>query len=155
MSQWIPITKATLYDTKLAALIDAFDSVALGAGQRDRSTGIIQGVVDDIRRKVASCRQNSLDADLTRLPKGLKSIALTLITAKLKIAIEQELSEDERREVITANANLNRVASGEDVVDQPDNPVAAPMEPTFTPPSFGTRGVTLKARQFDDSTQDG
>lgn len=150
MSQWLSITKSSLYDAKVAALIDACDSVALADGQTDRATGLIQGVVDDIRRKVASCQRNRLDADLTKIPKGLKTIALTLITAKLKLAIEQELSEDERREVTTANTNLNRVASGDDVVDQPDNAIDAPMEPTVAPPSFGCR-----PRQFTSENQDG
>ena len=150
MSNWLTITKTTLYDARIAALIDACDTAALADNQSARSPGIIQGVVDDIRRKVASCRHNQLDADLTKIPKGLKNIAVTLIIAKLKMAIEQDLSEDDRREVITANANLNRVADYSDVVDQPDDAVDAAMEPTVAPPSFGTR-----CRHFTDTTQNG
>jgi hypothetical protein len=150
MSNWISITKATLYDQSVAALIDACDSAALAAGQADRSTGIIQGVVDDIRRKVASCRRNQLDSDVTKIPKGLKTLAVDLVNGALKKALQLELTEDERRDVSKAERNLNRVAECLDVVDQPDTAIIAPMEPTVAPPSFGTR-----TRNFTDTTQDG
>jgi|APCry1669193181_1035450.scaffolds.fasta_scaffold05387_3 hypothetical protein len=141
---WISITKATLYDAKAAALIDACDTAVLGAGQTDRSTGIIQSVVDDLRRKVASCRRNQLDADTTTIPQGLRNLAVDLIIARLKVALELDLSEDERRTLAQHERDLNRVANGEDVVDQPDNPVIAPMEPTVPPPSFGVRCATSR-----------
>ena len=134
---WISITKATLYDSKAAALIDACDAAALGAGQTDRTTGIIQGVVDDLRRKVASCRRNLLDADATTIPQGLRNLAVDVIIGRLKVALELDLSEDERQTLARHERDLNRVANGDDVVDQPDNPVVSPMEPTVPPPSFG------------------
>jgi|GEM_PF-1371509 len=155
MSQWVSITKATLYNAKVAALIDALDTAALGDGQTNRSTDIIQGVVDHIRRKVASCRRNNLDADLTTIPKGLRDVAVDLIIARLKTALEMELSQDERDNVSRRERDLNRVADCTDVVDQPDNAIPAPMEPTVAPPSFGTRGLNIPARNFNDTTQDG
>lgn len=150
MSNWIAITKATLYDAKVAALIDALDTAAVGTGQAGRAAGIIQGVVDHVRRKVASCRRNNLDEDLTTVPKGLRDIAVDLIIARLKTALEMELSQDERENVTRRERDLNRVADCLDVVDQPDNAILAPMEPTVPPPSFGER-----ARNFNDTTQDG
>ncbi|HEX3855961.1 MAG TPA: hypothetical protein VHY30_01550 [Verrucomicrobiae bacterium] len=128
MSNWITITIATLYEAKVAALIDAADSRALKAGQPNRSAGIIQGVVDEIRRKVASNKQNQVDASLTTIPKGLRDMAVDMIVARLKISIEKDLSEDERRQLDTHKLNLNRIADGKDVVDQPDNPVEAQIE---------------------------
>ena len=156
MSQWVSITKATLYDAKIAALVDALDTAATDASQTaGRAAGIIQGVVDDIRRKVASCRRNLLDADTTTVPQGVKDTAVDLILARLKVALEIELTEDERRQTAKRERDLNRVADCLDVVDQPDNPITAPMEPTVAPPSFGTRGLSQPARNFNDTTQDG
>ena len=134
---WIAITKATLYDSKAAALIDACDTAALGTGQTDRTSGIIQGVVDDLRRKVASCRRNLLDADATTIPQGLRNLAVDVVIGRLKVALELDLSEDERRTLAQHERDLNRVANGDDVVDQPDDPIVSPMEPTVPPPSFG------------------
>jgi len=139
MSNWISITLATLHEAKVAALIDACDSAALADGQANRSAGIIQGVVDHVRRKVASCRRNQLDSDLTTIPKGLRDIAVDLIIARLKTAIEQDLSQDERDNIARRERDLNRVANCDDVVDQPDNAVVAPMEPTVPPPAFGDK----------------
>ena len=117
MPNWIPITLANLYDAKIGALVDACDTVALGNGQTARSPGIIQGVINDIRRKIASCRRNRLDVDTTAIPSGLKNLAVDLIIAKLKTAIEQELSEDERRQLTVHERNLNRIAEGLDVIE--------------------------------------
>jgi len=139
MSNWIAITLDTLHEAKIAALIDACDSAALADNQPNRSAGIIQGVVDHVRRKVASCRRNQLDADVTTIPKGLRDIAVDLIIARLKTALEMDLSRDESDNVTRRERDLNRVANCEDVVDQPDNAVIAPMEPTVPPPAFGDK----------------
>jgi hypothetical protein len=151
MPNWIPITKANLYDAKVAALIDACNTAALAAGQVDRSTGIIQGIVDLIRRKVASCKRNRLDVDVTAIPSGLKDLAVDLIIAKLKIAIEQDLSKDESAAVTRHESNLNRIASGDDVVEQPDNPLPSYKEMQVS------QGVTAKAgkRQAKHHQMDG
>ncbi len=139
MSKWISITLANLYDAKVSALVTACDTAALAAGQTSRSAGIIQGVVDDIRRKIASCRRNQLDANPAALPTGLKNLAADLIIAKLKTAIEQDLTEDERRQLTVHERNLNRIAEGLDVVEQPDNPL-----PSFNEMQSSV-GVTYQA----------
>ena len=128
MSNWIAITIETLYEAKVAALIDAASTAALADGQDDRVPGIVQGVVDEIRRKVASCQTNRVDADLTKIPKGLRDMAVDMIIARLKISIETDLTEDERKQLATHQANLNRIADCSDVVDQPDDPVQAEVE---------------------------
>lgn len=137
MSNWIAITLDTLHEAKVAVLIDACDTAALAAGQANRSAGIIQGVVNHVRRKVASHQRNQLDADLTKIPMGLRDVAVDLIVARLKTSLEIDLSQDERENIARRERDLNRVADGTDVVDQPDNAVVAPMEPLVPPPAFG------------------
>ena len=122
MSNWISITKSNLYDSKVAAMIDAADKVSLGAGQVDRSTDTIADVVMEIRRKVAAC--NVLDQDVTKIPGGLKSLAVDIIFCRLKISIEQELTPDEQKSLDRHERELNRIADGKDPVDPPDNPIA-------------------------------
>jgi len=70
MSNWIAIAKSDLYNSKCAALIDAADSVALGQGQTDRTTGVMADVTLEIRRRVA--KSNQLDANTAAIPGGLK-----------------------------------------------------------------------------------
>ncbi len=124
MPNWTTITIDTLKEAKVAALIEACDSAALGSGQDNRAAGIIQGVVDEVRRKVASCPNNQVDADLTTIPKGLRDLTVDMIIARLKGAIEQSLSEDERKQLDRHERSLNRVAECKDVVDQPDDAVS-------------------------------
>lgn len=147
---WISITIDTLYEAKVAALIDACDSAALADGQENRSAGIIQGVVDEIRRKVASCPSNRVDGDLTTIPKGCRDMAVDMVIARLKIAIEEELTEDERKQLERHARNLDRIAEGKDVVDQPDTPIEPAVEkPQIVPSMAG------KTRNFTRANQDG
>ena len=122
MSNWITITKADLYDTKVAALVDQVDAISLGAGQTERTTDIIAAVTAEIRRKCA--HMNALDAVLTKIPGGLKTLALDLIACRIKSALEMELNQDERNLLLARERDLNRIADGKDLVDLPDNPVA-------------------------------
>lgn len=144
MPNWISITVANLYDAKVGALVDACRTQALAANQVDRSPGLIQDVVNDIRRKVASHQRNQLDSDVTTIPQGLKGLAMDLILAKLKGALEMELNKDEATNVSRHDATLNRIADGKDVVDAPDNAIVAPMEPLVPPPAFGDKPCRRK-----------
>jgi hypothetical protein len=135
MSNWISITKASLYDSKAAALIDAADSVQLGAGQVARSTDVIADVVAEIRRKVA--RVTVLDQDITKIPGGLKNCAVDIIVARLKIALEQDLTQDERDGLKRRDQELRDVRDGKDFVDPPDNPATEAFEQAQPAPSFG------------------
>lgn len=150
MPNWIAITKETLYEAKIAALIDACDSAALAEGQTARSAGIIQGVVDHVRRKVASCKSNSLDSDLTKIPKGLRDVAVDIIIARLKTSLEMELTQDERENISRRERDLNRVADGTDVVDAPDTAVTPDMTSISVAPSIAT-----PTRNFSAANQDG
>lgn len=124
MPNWIPITIETLYEAKVAALIDACDSAALGSGQANRAAGIIQGIVDEVRNSVSKCPNNQVDADTTTIPKGLRNLAVTLIIGALKNSIEQPLTEDEARDVKYRRDQLSEIelCKGPSI-DQPDTPI--------------------------------
>lgn len=125
---WTAITIDTLKEAKVAALIDACDSAALAVGQANRAAGLIQGVVNEIRNSVGTCNRNQVDADLTTIPSSLRDLAVDLIIARLKNAIEQPLTQDERDNVSERRRQLRDVAACDLVVDQPDNAVAAPVQ---------------------------
>ncbi len=147
---WIAITIDTLYEAKVAALIDACNSAALAQGQSNRVAGIIQGVVNDVRRKVESCRTNRVDSALTKIPASLRDLAVDMIIARLKGTIEIPLTEDERTQLKRHETNLNRIAECTDVIDQPTDPVEPEVESSTPSPSFGTR-----TRNFTSDSQDG
>jgi hypothetical protein len=120
---WIAITINTLYEARVAALVDACDTAARKLGQPARSAGLIQGVVNEIRRKIASCPSNQVDSDTTKIPESLRDLAVDLILARMASAISQPLSEDEAKAVKYRQEELNRIAECKDVVEQPDLPV--------------------------------
>lgn len=128
MSNWVSITIDTLYEASVAALIDACDSAALAEGQANRAAGLIQGVVDDVRLKVASCASNRVDEDVTTVPKGLRDLTVDLITARLKKAVQIDLTADERDGVTRHERRLNRVADCKERIDTADTPVAAEVD---------------------------
>lgn len=125
---WISITLDTLKEAKVAALIDAADSAALGSGQDNRAAGLIQGVVNEIRNAVATCPRNQVDSDTTKIPASQRDLAVDLIIARLKNAIEQDQSEDERSNIAERRRQLRDIAACDLVVDQPDTPVAPEVQ---------------------------
>jgi len=153
VSNWIAITKADLYNSKVAPLVDAGNTVSLGLGQTDRTTGIIADVTMEIRRKVARC--NLLDQDATKIPGGLKSLAVDIIFCRLKVALEMDLSEAERESLKARQREMDRIADGKDMVDPPDNPIAANETQGIATPSFPVRGVNAPARKFTNCSQEG
>lgn len=128
MSNWISITIETLYEARVAALIDACSSAAKAAGQADRAAGLIQGVVNDVRMAVMSCSANRVDDDETTVPNSLRDLTVDLVIARLKKAIEDQLTEDERKDIERHDRRLRLIASCQWKVEQPDTPIAPPVE---------------------------
>lgn len=145
MSNWIAIVVNDLNNAKAAALITAADSQSLAAGQPARSTTTIADVTAEIRRKVG--KLNQLDQDTTKIPFGLKNLALDIIICRLKVALEQELSEDERNALKRRYQELDDIRDGKEMVDPPDNPIAANEEQALPSPSFGCRP---RLRRFNE-----
>ncbi len=151
MSNWIAITKETLYEAKIAIIIDLCDTLLLKDGQDNRVDGIIAGVVSEVRTSVASCVGNRVDSDTTKIPGNLRDLTVDLIVARLKGAIETELTEDERSNLTWRRGQLEDVASCKIKVDAPDAPIDAPIDSPVPPPSFGPG----RCREFTRQKQDG
>lgn len=137
--RWISITVSDLEDAKIAKLVTALGTKALGDGQTDPSPRIIQAIVTDIRRKISSCRTNRVDADETRIPASLLTLATDLIIFRLKNRLESELTTDEARNLEIHTQTLNRIAACTDVVEQPDDAVEPVVEATAGTPSISNR----------------
>lgn len=148
---WISVTLAELHARKIAAIVDACSTVAKATAQPDRAAEIISGVVKRVRRKIASCAKNKLDEDVTKIPESLLDDTCKLILAGLKSAIEEALTEDEGKEISRINGDLNRIASGADVVDQPDTAETTPSAQS----TANSPRITAKCRKFKRSDQDG
>jgi hypothetical protein len=137
MANWIPITLADIEDAKLAKLVTALRERALKAvpPQTDPTSRLTQKVVNRIRRKIGNNPNNKLDADATKIPKGLLGVAIVLILAEMKGRLEMALTTDENKAVDRADADLQAVADGE-AVEEPDDPIAAPVQTTSGTPTI-------------------
>lgn len=122
MSNWTTITAEDLKDTKVARLVEALQSAALGDGQFDPTDAIIADVVARIRAEIASCSTNQLDANTNTIPKDLHRLACRMVVRELQSRLQDPLGEDEREEQRNDLRYLERIAKCEVVVAQPDTP---------------------------------
>lgn len=144
MPRWVPITVADLEDTTVAKLVTALRTKALADGQTDPSVRIIADVVLEVRRKIASCRNNRVDTDETSVPGSLKRLCADLILFELKGRLLQPLTDDERNKLRKHTDTLNRIASCEDVIEQPDTGEVPAMQSTAGTPSIDTDGADAR-----------
>lgn len=147
---WTSITVADLKDAKVAALVEACQTAALGSGQTDPTANIIQDVVTRIRAEVAACRSNQLDADTTTIPSDLKSLAARMIMRQCQSRLQIQLNEDEREEQRNDLRYLERIAECKIPVAATDDPITDEVQDGAVSPS-----LTAKKLIYDRDSQDG
>lgn len=151
MSNWITLTAADLQVAKVSALVDALREAALGAGQADPSTEVIATVTQRIRSEVAGCANNVLDADETKIPRDLKSLALRMILRELQSRLQITLNDDEREEWRQDIRYMERIAGCEIPVAAADTPET---EPTVQSRTIRAR-IATRDRKFTRAAQEG
>lgn len=122
MSNWVTITIDGIKDRKLAALVDALRSVALGEQQPDPTPNIIAAVTERIRTEVRACAKNSVDADEAKIPRSLLPEAVRMCIREMKGRLEMSLTDEELKAWDKDEENLRRVARCELAVTTPDDP---------------------------------
>ncbi len=132
---WIPITIADLEDAKVSKLVTALRTKALAAGQTDPTPRLTQAVVDRIRRKIAANRANRVDADVTKIPASLKTMASDFILADLKGRLEIPLESDEKDRLSRWDTDLKAIANGEPI-EQPDDAIDPDVQVGGNSPSI-------------------
>jgi len=151
MANWTAITVSNLNNAKVSALVDALRTAALGAGQTDRSTEIIEGVVKAIRLEVQACKTNLVDADTTKIPTELRPIAVRMVLWELKNALEMSVTNQEEIDHGNDIKFLRRIAICEVPISTPDDPQETPT----VQPAAGTPRITERARKFTRNDQEG
>jgi phage gp36-like protein len=150
MSNWTAIATADLKDAKVAALIEAMQTAALGSGQTDPTPNIVANVVARIRAEIKGCAANQLDSDTTKIPADLKSLACRMIVREMQSRLQLPLNEDERQEKRDDLRYLERIANCDVPVVAPDNPVDGETQASASEPS-----VTAPDRSFSRDAQEG
>lgn len=130
MSNWIALTSEDLDDTKVAALMNALRSSALGATQDDPWEEIIATVVARIRAEVGQCERNTVDSDSAKIPASLKRLACRMAIFEMMGRLQMALSDDERDERRSDERLLVRISKCELAVEQPDTATAPEVQRT-------------------------
>lgn len=128
MSRWVRISDADLINHKCAPLVEALRSAALGPDQGDPVAGLVQAVVDRVRRKIASCASNRVDADGQLVPVGLRELVLDLVLFAMKNRLELELTDFEKDRMAQHERDLTAIARCLETVEQPDDAVIPAVE---------------------------
>lgn len=110
MSAWVEITVDGIKDRKLADLVDALRTAALGENQPDPTPNIIAVVTERIRTEVGSCASNTLDPNPSKIPASLLAIGVRMCIRELKGRLELALSDDEVKAWDRDEEFLKRVA---------------------------------------------
>jgi len=143
MPAWITLSLADLNDARVAELVEALRTEALGSGQTDPMARTIQMVIDEVRRCIAFCPRTPLDADTTAIPAGLKDMAVQKIVRTLKGRLLLPLSDDEKEAEKLYQKRLEQLTRCEWPVDIP----ATPITTTPVQPSGGVSLVNSSTRQ--------
>ena len=151
---WITLTIAQLDTAKAAALVDALQSAALADGQPDPLPEIIAGVTSRIRAEIAAGGRTVLDADGTKVPPSLKSLALRMVLregqSRLNAGGAFPLSDDEREEWRQDVRYLERIARGDITVEESTNPESTPTVQAAVPsPKICERERTMTRAAAD------
>lgn len=147
---WTSITVADLQDAKIADLVTACQTSALADDQDDPTAGIIADVVARIRAEVSACRANSLDADTTKIPGELKSLACRMIMRQCQSRLQIALNDDEREEQRNDLRYLERIAECKIPIGATDDPITDEVQSGAVSPTF-----TAKDRHFTRDDEDG
>ncbi len=144
---WVRIEIADLKDAKVAALIEACQTAALGAGQDDPTPAIIADVIARIRAEIAGCRANVLHPDAATIPSDLRSLACRMVVRQCQSRLQIALNEDEREEQRNDLRYLERIAAC-------DIPVAAPDDGQIQAGTIAP-AIAPRPRFFTKADQDG
>lgn len=128
--EWITITTGDLRDTKASALIDAYQSAALGDTQTDPVPRTIERVCDRIRAEIQSSGKYQVSATPHSIPPSLVELAGNLIAwrmqGRLNVLNALPVTDQDKIDHSEDLKYLERIARGDVTIEKPDDPIATP-----------------------------
>lgn len=130
MPTWRTITAADLRETKASALVDAFESAALGDGQADPVPNTIIKVCDRIRAEIQSSKKYLVSATPHSIPPSLIELAGNLIAwrmqGRLNVLSALPITDQDKIDHSEDLKYLERIARGDVTIEVPSDPEAVP-----------------------------
>jgi phage gp36-like protein len=152
---WISLTLADLNVGKVAALVTQLRTAALAENQPDPVPEVVTNATNRIRQEIAAGGKTVLDADATKIPPSLKSLAVRMVLREAQSRLNAlgglPLSEDERQEEKNDLRYLERIANGNPTVEASTNPEATPSVQA----AVASPRISAPERTFTRDHQDG
>jgi len=126
VAAWRVIVRNDLRDYLVAAQVTAFSTAALGSGQADPFTTVMQDRCNYIRNRIS--KRISLSATDYAVPPELKTTACALILEAMQTRLPFEFTDAQKRQIDRAYRDLD-IAGTEDLpISIPDDPMVAPVQ---------------------------
>jgi len=146
---WLAITEDALKVAKVAALVDASRTAALGAGQTDPMPLSIADVTARLRAEVMGHPSNVVDVDTTLIPSELLSLGCRMAIRQMQSRLQLPLNDDEKNEEKNDLRYLERISRGELTISLPDHPAVRNMQVVLPPPMIRARRPLFRREQED------
>lgn len=147
---WRSITDADLNAAKLAPLVSALRTAAIGDGQADPVNAIKATVVSRIRLKIQACASNVPDADESFIPDSLIALACRMILREAKSRLEMDLTDTEKKAWDVDERDLREIAACNLPVEAPTTATTPVAQSTQPSPS-----ITCRTKRFSRADQEG
>ena len=128
MAAWLNITDADLNDYLVAAQMNALRTAALGRGQANPFTSIMQDRCNYVRNRIS--KRISISQTAYAVPPELKTCTCMLIIEAMagRLAVAVTLTEDQVRMVKRAYDDLDIAGTDEFPISTPDDPIAPAVQ---------------------------
>lgn len=147
---WRELTEDDLLDALNAAETSVYQTAVIAVGQ-DVLEGITKQVVQECRAHIADCERNTLAAGDT-LPERVIYHAVALIRFRMLTRLNEEVSEDRRREQRDAVEFFRRASECKVAIEPGDGTASPDGSDSMASPR---PGITGRDRQFSRTQQDG
>lgn len=128
---WITLTAEHIKSRLAVDELDAVEDTGNEGDATPRLPGIIEQVTLLVRGKVAACKDNTLDADATKIPEELLWAAATIAKHDIRASLPTTGSEEEtrlrQREIDQAFRQLDDAAACRLSITNPDGAVSGQL----------------------------
>ena len=143
---WVVVTVEDLYSRLVGAQMDALRNAALGSNQSgdDVFNAIMPDVVRRIRQYIASNPRNRLSSTDYSVPPECKWMTVWLVLQDMvgRLSIAIPLNEDQKRQVQSANDDLDKLRT----IQAPWLAISNPVDPEPNPElKIGVNAVVVRA----------
>ena len=121
---WVSIVVGDLNHYLVGAQVSAINTAALGSGQTDRFTRVMTDVINRIRNKVETCRNNRVSTTALTIPPSLRAGACLLMIQGMQSSIPSlKLTEDQQTQIERYQKDIDLIAECKLAVEEPTDPL--------------------------------